>query len=388
MVTNDELRAALEWVARQEGSDGDLQLLRQALERGEITAATGERAVNIGRDATEVVIATGDGIVVNVFKGVGARTLAEVAAAVAAVPTTAENVTRSVTGAECAVVDGLLAYLEDKRLITEEAGYQSHFPDHLRISAEEIRRRTNEALQVIGRHSPLTPILRRIQKGARDFQQATEGAADGSRMHGGLTPYLPSGLSSYLRSLEAYRQEIAEGMMQAAQLCGFELDPVVLAAFRQGQETLHAASEEMVGDGAGQAAPLTTIGMVYHGTGRPEQALECFNQALHIMEEVGDRAGQAGTLNNIGQVYRSIGQPEQALEYYHQALPIQEEVGDRAGERVTRYNLAMIYRAQGKLREAVEELKQVVELDQLVQSPDLESDRAMLAQVQEEIDAL
>jgi flavin-binding protein dodecin len=41
-----------------------------------------------------------------------------------------------------------------------------------------------------------------------------------------------------------------------------------------------------------------------------------------------------------------------------------------------------------EVREAVEELKQVVAFDQLVQSPDLESDRAVLAQVQEEIDAL
>jgi tetratricopeptide (TPR) repeat protein len=102
---------------------------------------------------------------------------------------------------------------------------------------------------------------------------------------------------------------------------------------------------------------------------------------------VSSRAGQASTLNNIGWVYNSIGQPAKALEYYQQALPIRIEVGDRAGESVTRYNLAMIYRAEGKLREAVEKLKQIVELDQLVQSPDLDSHRAMLAQLQEEIGA-
>jgi hypothetical protein len=75
MVTIDELRAALEWVARQEGRAGDLQLFRQALARGEITAATGERAVAIGGDASDLAIITGNGNVVNVFKGMDAYAL-------------------------------------------------------------------------------------------------------------------------------------------------------------------------------------------------------------------------------------------------------------------------------------------------------------------------
>ena len=72
---------------------------------------------------------------------------------------------------------------------------------------------------------------------------------------------------------------------------------------------------------------------------------------------------------------------------FGKALPLKEEVGDRAGESVTRYNMAMIYRDQGKLQSAVEELRQVVELDTLVQGPDLESDKAMLAQLEEELGA-
>jgi tetratricopeptide (TPR) repeat protein len=99
---------------------------------------------------------------------------------------------------------------------------------------------------------------------------------------------------------------------------------------------------------------------------------------------VGDRAGQAVTLNNIGRVYDGLGDRQQALHYYQQALPIREEVGDRAGESVTRYNMAMIYRVQGQLAEAVAALRQVVALDEQVQHPDLESDRAVLCQVEQE----
>ena len=84
MVTTDELRAVLERVAKKEESAGDLQLLRQALARGEITAVTGERAVAIGRDATDVVIITGDGNIINVFKDVDARILWEILEALVA----------------------------------------------------------------------------------------------------------------------------------------------------------------------------------------------------------------------------------------------------------------------------------------------------------------
>jgi hypothetical protein len=47
--------------------------------------------------------------------------------------------------------------------------------------------------------------------------------------------------------------------------------------------------------------------------------------------------------------------------------------------------MAMVLRASGRLAEAVAQLKRTVELDRLVQHPDLESDMAVLAEVEEEL---
>ncbi|MCZ7568849.1 MAG: tetratricopeptide repeat protein [Ardenticatenaceae bacterium] len=129
---------------------------------------------------------------------------------------------------------------------------------------------------------------------------------------------------------------------------------------------------------------LNNIGAVYDNLGRRQEALEYYQRALPITEEVGDRAGLATTLNNIGLVYNNLGRRQEALDSYQRALPTFEEVGDRAGESVTRYNIAMVYRQEGCLQEAVAELKRVVELDVLLQHPDLEQDKAMLAQVEAE----
>ncbi|HEU0077797.1 MAG TPA: tetratricopeptide repeat protein, partial [Longimicrobiaceae bacterium] len=90
------------------------------------------------------------------------------------------------------------------------------------------------------------------------------------------------------------------------------------------------------------------------------------------------------TLNSIGSVYDNLGQRDKALQYYELALPIRQEVGDRSGEAVTRFNIAMILRRQGELERSIAELRCVVALDELVQHPDLEQDRAVLAKVEEE----
>ncbi|NIS59562.1 MAG: hypothetical protein GTO13_02320 [Proteobacteria bacterium] len=55
------------------------------------------------------------------------------------------------------------------------------------------------------------------------------------------------------------------------------------------------------------------------------------------------------------------------------------EVGDHYGEAITRFNTATIHRSEERLSEATVELRRVVELDRLVQHPDLEQDMALLA---------
>jgi tetratricopeptide (TPR) repeat protein len=130
---------------------------------------------------------------------------------------------------------------------------------------------------------------------------------------------------------------------------------------------------------------LNNLGVVYRALEEPRRALDYYEQALPIRREVGDRAGEAATLNNIGEVYRGMGEPRRALDYYGHVLSILREVGDRAGEAVTRYNVAMVYRARGELERAVAELERVVELDRLVEHPDLQSDTKILERIRQEL---
>jgi hypothetical protein len=61
------IRRALEALAHNRQTAADLDLLRQALRDGQITLATGNRAVALGSSADSAVIVTGDGNIVQVL---------------------------------------------------------------------------------------------------------------------------------------------------------------------------------------------------------------------------------------------------------------------------------------------------------------------------------
>ena len=147
------------------------------------------------------------------------------------------------------------------------------------------------------------------------------------------------------------------------------------------------AVQEKISDRYGMAATLNNMGAILNSQGRQEEALAHYKQALSIREEVGDRVGLAVTLSNIGLVYDHLGRQEEALAYYYQSLPIQEKIGDRSGQATTLFNLALIMRDQNRLPQALDLLKQVVEIERQIQDPNLESDSALLAQVEQELAA-
>jgi CHAT domain-containing protein/Tfp pilus assembly protein PilF len=109
-----------------------------------------------------------------------------------------------------------------------------------------------------------------------------------------------------------------------------------------------------------QATTLNNIGLVYSDIGQPQEALKYLQQALPIRREVGDRSGEVITLSNIGAVYRYIGQPQETLKYFQQALPIAREIGDRSGEATTLNSIGLVYRDIGQPQEALKYYQQAL----------------------------
>jgi tetratricopeptide (TPR) repeat protein len=136
-----------------------------------------------------------------------------------------------------------------------------------------------------------------------------------------------------------------------------------------------------VGDKGGKATTLNNIGAVWNALGDWQKALDYSAQALDLAREVGDKGVEATILNDIGGVWFAKGQKVKALDYGTQALSLQRAVGDKSSEAVTCFNLGLLLEELNDLDQAVSYLERCVELDEQVQHPDLESDRAELARL-------
>src|SRR5216110_200867 len=67
-------------------------------------------------------------------------------------------------------------------------------------------------------------------------------------------------------------------------------------------------------------ALLNDIAEICQATGRPQDALRLYEEALSQIQETGDRLSVATILNNIGLTYHDTGRPQEALRFYKEAL--------------------------------------------------------------------
>ena len=106
-------------------------------------------------------------------------------------------------------------------------------------------------------------------------------------------------------------------------------------------------------DKSGEAATLNDIASIYYSSGKMQQALNFYNQALLIRREIEDKSGEAETLINVGTVYSSLGDKEQALNFYNQALPLLKEVQNKSGEAIILNNIGLVYSDLGDKQKAL-----------------------------------
>ncbi|HCL90627.1 MAG TPA: hypothetical protein DHW70_04845, partial [Candidatus Atribacteria bacterium] len=77
-----------------------------------------------------------------------------------------------------------------------------------------------------------------------------------------------------------------------------------------------------------KSTALGNIGNIYHNLGKPDEALEYYQQALEINRKLGYEQGTVHNLNNIGTLYNELGKYDEALKCQEEALEISKKFKD------------------------------------------------------------
>jgi DNA-binding SARP family transcriptional activator/uncharacterized protein HemY len=133
---------------------------------------------------------------------------------------------------------------------------------------------------------------------------------------------------------------------------GYHEDSLVL-------HTHASALAHDAGDRAGEADPLTLVGLGHWRVGRSREALRYLEEALVIARETGNRSSEPYVLTTLGLVCRALGRFADARGYGEEALAL---AADPGGEALVRVILGIACRNLGRFGEAIEHLERGLSL--------------------------
>gem|GEM_PF-1234443 len=117
------------------------------------------------------------------------------------------------------------------------------------------------------------------------------------------------------------------------------------------QDALHLL--EQIEHYYGVATTLSNIGRMYHKQGDLDQALLNYERSLVQLRDMSNYEGIANNLSSIGEIYRQKNLPDLALNYYEQALEIRQQLGDRGYEADAYLDVGQIHEQHGRLDLAI-----------------------------------
>jgi len=125
----------------------------------------------------------------------------------------------------------------------------------------------------------------------------------------------------------------------------------------------HEKSISVAIDTISVVSSLRKIGLEYNSLGRPVQALEAYQKALHLIEDKPASHMKGSVYNNLGILYEDDGNLEKAEEYYLEAARIFKESKIARSNFNVLNNIGILYSMQDRHDES---LKALAEAESIV----------------------
>lgn len=105
------------------------------------------------------------------------------------------------------------------------------------------------------------------------------------------------------------------------------------------------------------AYALLQLGASLYYLGRYTEAVQAFEECLHITRNISDLLNQSAALNGLGNIYRALGQHDKARVHFQDSLNICRKTGNQRGLATALTNLGSLAEGQGDYHTA----KQLIE---------------------------
>ena len=119
---------------------------------------------------------------------------------------------------------------------------------------------------------------------------------------------------------------------------------------------------EKIGDQAGIAESLNSIGQVHQHRGEYDKALEFMDMALDRWEKVGNSYMTAETLGYMAEAQCRKGNLESAMDLCNRSFDMSKEIPDRILVGYLKKVFGMTYREQEKWKESIENFESCIDI--------------------------
>ncbi|WP_293122346.1 tetratricopeptide repeat protein [Microcoleus sp. bin38.metabat.b11b12b14.051] len=144
--------------------------------------------------------------------------------------------------------------------------------------------------------------------------------------------------------------------------------------------------KEKIGNVQGKAASLHCLAGIYANRGDVDEAIALYQQSLELKEKIGDVQGKAASLHCLAGIYANRGDVDEAIALYQQSLELKEKIGNVQGKAATFAMLGQLLASRGDFEQALNYLQQSLEILQHLRSPDAETVKEIIADVQQMAD--
>ena len=107
-----------------------------------------------------------------------------------------------------------------------------------------------------------------------------------------------------------------------------------------------------------------SIGCLYCGISRFNDAVDYYMKALSICQETGDLVEEGWFYWKIGHMYQLLRQYEKAMEYHKKGLRIRQKTGDLEGEGLSYSSIGDVYHSLGQYEKAMKYHKKYLRICQ------------------------